>query len=124
MYSFGVFLPSLTTFFETGRATSTVILSIMTFMTLGCGPMAAFVVVKMGHRGTTIFGATLSCLAFILTALLAYFEVKYIVVYYTVTGGLVGLGFCFMYLPAVDVIDHWFDKKIGLAQGKYTEFKL
>lgn len=117
LYSFGVFLPSLTTFFETGRATTTIILSVMTFMTLGFGPVAAFLVDKLGHRGTTIFGAALSCLAFFLTALLAYFEIKYIVVYYIVTGGLVGIGFCFMYLPAVAVIDHWFDKKIGLAQG-------
>ena len=87
-------------------------------MTLGCGPLAAFIVDKLGHRGTTIFGAGLSCFAFFLSAVLAYCEVKFIVVYYIVTGGLVGVGFCFMYFPAVAVIDHWFDKKIGLAQGK------
>ena len=29
----------------------------------------------------------------------------------------VGVGFGFMYLPAMSIIDHWFDRNLGLATG-------
>ena len=71
----------------------------------------------LGSRGTTLLGAGLSTSAFLLTALFVHLELKTIIPYYLVTGGLGGLGFGFMYLPAMEIIDHWFDKNMGLATG-------
>ena len=59
----------------------------------------------------------MSCVAFLLTGLLVYLDVKNIIPYYIVTGGIAGTGFGFMYLPAMTIINHWFDKNMGLATG-------
>ena len=64
----------------------------------------------MGHKGITLFGAGLSAAAFLISALMVHMEVEYLAPYYLITGGVAGLGFGFMYLPAMEVIDWWFDK--------------
>ena len=40
-----------------------------------------------------------------------------IIVLYITVGFLTGLGFGFMYLPAWDIIEVYFDEKLGLATG-------
>ena len=64
----------------------------------------------MGHRGVTLLGSGLSASAFLITALMVHMEIEYLVPYYLITGGLAGLGFGLMYLPAIEIIDGWFDK--------------
>ena len=56
-------------------------------------------------------------IAFLVTALMMYMDVTEIVPFYIITGGVAGIGFGFMYLPAMTIIDHWFDKRMGLATG-------
>ena len=64
-----------------------------------------------------MLGGGLSMVAFVVTAFMIYMEVTEIVLFYIITGGVAGVGFGFMYLPAMTIIDHWFDKKMGLATG-------
>ena len=79
--------------------------------------MAALFVRKLGDRGTTIIGAVLSTAALLVSALLFHLNVKEIFAFYIITGGLVGVGFGLMYLPAMSIIDHWFDRNLGFATG-------
>ena len=41
----------------------------------------------------------------------------YIVVLYITIGLITGLGFGLMYLPAVDIVEHFFSRRLGLAMG-------
>jgi len=43
--------------------------------------------------------------------------VQNILVVHVSVGGLVGLGFGLMYLPAMDIVPHYFDRRLGLATG-------
>ena len=40
-----------------------------------------------------------------------------IVVLYITIGLITGLGFGLMYLPAVDIVEHFFSRRLGLAMG-------
>ena len=44
----------------------------------------------------------------------------YIVVLYITIGLITGLGFGLMYLPAVDIVEHFFSRRLGLAMGLAT----
>ena len=50
MFSFGVFLSHLLSYFSSGRAETTAILSVMTFTTCGSGPLAAIAIKTLGYR--------------------------------------------------------------------------
>ena len=67
-----------------------------------------------------MIGGITSMAAFLLSALLVYLEVKEVVYYFLVTGGIAGLGFGLIYFPAMEIIKHWFSKNIGLAAGIAT----
>ena len=41
----------------------------------------------------------------------------YIVVLYITIGLITGLGFGLMYLPAMDIVEHFFSRRLGLAMG-------
>ena len=58
--SFGLILPAICNHFHVGRAEASFTNSIMVFLTLGSGPLAAYMVKKMGHRLTTIIGVIMS----------------------------------------------------------------
>lgn len=91
----------------------------MTMLTLGVGPVAAALVARLGHRLTTLLGAL-----FASTGLLAagtYIRVagegQSILLVHVTVGGMVGLGFGLMYLPAMDIVPHFFLRRLGLATG-------
>ena len=48
----------------------------------GSGPLAAFLLRILGHKWTTLLGALMSCVAFLLTGLLVSCDVKNIIPYY------------------------------------------
>ena len=79
--------------------------------------MAAYLLDILGHRGTTLVGTLLSTVGMLATGLLIWCGVTDIVVFYFITGALTGIGFGFMYLPAMTIIDHWFSRNLGLATG-------
>ena len=144
--SFGLILPSICNHFHVGRAEASFTNSIMVFLTLGSGPLAACMVKKVGHRLTTVIGVVLSALGLIIAGL--YIEmtsdhhhlpnttlnhgtpkgsvdhleivggpVPNILVLHISIGVMTGLGFGLMYLPAMDIVKVYFDANLGLANG-------
>ena len=62
-------------------------------------------------------GALLSTIGLSASGLIIWCGVQDILVFYFLTGALTGIGFGFMYLPAMTIIDHWFSSNMGLATG-------
>ena len=117
--SFGLLLPSLASHFSVGRAEAALTSSIMTLLTLGSGPLVAGLLTSLGHRTTTLVGVLLATLGLLLSGLyiqLVTSEPDILVLYATV-GLLTGLGFGLMYLPAMDIVEHYFSRRLGLAMG-------
>ena len=73
---------------------------------------------SFGHRKVSLAGVLLATTGLLLAAL--YIQVSttlHIVVLYLTIGLLTGLGFGLMYLPAMDIVDHFFSRRLGLAMG-------
>jgi len=116
--SFGLLMPTISDHFKVGRAEATLTNSIMTFLTLGSGPLAAFMVKKLGHRIVTHIGVALSTAGlFIAAYYIGTSEAPNILVLYLSVGVMTGLGFGFMYLPAMDIVEVYFNRNLGLATG-------
>eukprot|EP00090_Calanus_glacialis_P038520 TRINITY_DN67193_c0_g1_i1.p1 TRINITY_DN67193_c0_g1~~TRINITY_DN67193_c0_g1_i1.p1 ORF type:complete len:438 (-),score=57.67 TRINITY_DN67193_c0_g1_i1:257-1570(-) len=120
MYGFGVLVPSISQQLGVGRGPAAGVSSIMMFtaMTFG-GPLGALSVRKFGHRVTSIMGSFLAALGLLLAGLyLLYCDgVPAIAFLYVLIGGVTGIGFGLMYLPAFDIIEHYFDKHLAVATG-------
>ena len=82
------------------------------------GPLVAALLTSNGHRKVTLAGVLLATGGLLLSAL--YIQVSTspsIVVLYLTIGLLTGLGFGLMYLPAMDIVEHFFSRRLGLAMG-------
>eukprot|EP00088_Acartia_fossae_P050985 TRINITY_DN5723_c0_g1_i1.p1 TRINITY_DN5723_c0_g1~~TRINITY_DN5723_c0_g1_i1.p1 ORF type:complete len:537 (+),score=99.89 TRINITY_DN5723_c0_g1_i1:266-1876(+) len=116
--SFGLLLPSVSEHFKTGRTEAAMTNSIMTLLTLGSGPLVAFLVDRFGHRIVTIVGVTLSTLGLLFAGFsIEYLDPPSLPILYVTVGLMTGLGFGLMYLPAMDIIELYFDRNLGLATG-------
>ena len=118
--SFGMLLPSLAQHFGVGRAEASLTLSTMTLLTLGCGPLAAGLVARLGHRVTTLLGVLCATSGMLGAGLYLQDQGQQqgsIAVIHLTVGGMVGLGFGLMYLPAMDIVTHYFSRRLGLATG-------
>ena len=145
--SFGLILPSICNHFTVGRAEASFTNSIMVFLTLGSGPLAAYMVKKIGHRLTTIIGV--SAVGLIIAGLYIQMTMDHyhplnttahgihsatpkgsvdhleiiagpipnILVLHISIGVLTGLGFGLKYLPAMDIVKVYFDSNLELANG-------
>ena len=102
-------------------------------LTCCSGPLAAALVLRLGHRVTTMLGVFLASAGIqvlskaILGLIFKHFSglliaglyiesgptLKNILVVHVSVGGLVGLGFGLMYLPAMDIVPHYFDRRCG-----------
>ena len=118
IYSFGLLLPRISDRFSVGRAESSLISSIFIFLTFGSGPLVAVLTTRFGHRLVTIVGVIFSTAGLLTAAVYIHlFSTPSIFVIYVTIGLLTGVGFGLMYLPAWDIIEVYFDKKLGLATG-------
>ena len=116
--SFGLLLPTVSQHFGVGRAEAALTNSIMTFLTLGSGPLAAFMVKRLGHRIVTLIGVSLATLGLFIAAFyIDTSEAPNIFILYLSIGVMTGLGFGFMYLPAMDIVEVYFSRNLGLATG-------
>jgi len=116
--SFGLLLPNIADHFKVGRAEAALTSSFMTLLTLGSGPLVAALLTSNGHRKVTLAGVLLATTGLLLSAL--YIQLSTapcIVVLYITIGLLTGLGFGLMYLPAMDIVEHFFSRRLGLAMG-------
>ena len=80
--SFGLLLGPISRHYGTGRAEAALTSAIMTFMTLGSGPLAAALLRKLGHRGVTLLGTGLASAGLLAAGLAVQLNVHSIWVLY------------------------------------------
>jgi len=116
--SFGLLLPAIADHFQVGRAEAALTSSFMTLLTLGSGPLVAALLTSNGHRKVTLAGVLLATGGLLLSALYIQLSISpSIIVLYLTIGLLTGFGFGLMYLPAMDIVEHFFSRRLGLAMG-------
>ena len=117
-YSFGLLLPRISERFNVGRAEAALTSSLFIFLTFGSGPLVASLTSRLGHRLVTILGVTIATLGLLIAAIYIHLTPEpSIIVLYVSVGIITGLGFGLMYLPAWDIIEVYFDKRLGFATG-------
>ena len=117
-YSFGLLLPRISDRFSVGRAEAALTSSLFIFLTFGSGPLVASLTSRLGHRLVTILGVTIATLGLLIAAIYIHLPPEpSIIVLYVSVGIITGLGFGLMYLPAWDIIEVYFDKRLGFATG-------
>jgi len=112
MYSFGVFVPIFKEYFECGSGEVSTIVSIQMGVTFGSGPIASYMTNRLGWRLTTVIGSVLSTAGLCFSALAP----SVIFLYFT-AGVLLGLGLGIIYLPRLDCITQYFDKRRPFVTG-------
>ena len=117
-YSIGLLLPSIVSHFQASRAEAALTGSIMTCLTLGVGPVVATLIRRWGHTATSLLGSLLATLGLLSAGLyIQQVEGTNLLVLYITVGGLTGLGLGLLCLPALDVLQHHFSRRLGLALG-------
>ncbi|KAL6743061.1 hypothetical protein Aduo_016146 [Ancylostoma duodenale] len=112
VYSFGVLVEILMQEFNSDNTLASLIISVLTGLTLACGPLASAVCNKFGCRVTAITGACIAitgCTASIFATAMWH-------IVFTV-GVIMGVGFGLMYCPAIVIVTMYFEKRRSLATG-------
>ncbi|XP_055602325.1 uncharacterized protein LOC129751075 isoform X2 [Uranotaenia lowii] len=111
-YTFGVFLNDFVVYFGEGKGTVAWVGSLLSGMYLSAGPVVSALANKYGCRTVCIAGSIISSAAFALSTLST--NVTMMMLTYGVMGGI---GFGFIYLPAVVAVGYYFETKRSLATG-------
>ncbi|EFO21566.1 hypothetical protein LOAG_06921 [Loa loa] len=112
VYSFGILLEIIMKEFNASNAKASVIISLLTGLTLGMGPIASAITNKFGCRVTTILGSLIAatgCGASYYATSVEYLMVS--------VGCVMGMGFGLMYCPAIVIVTMYFEKKRAMATG-------
>lgn len=112
MYSFGVFVPIFKEYFKCGSGEVSTILSIQMGVTFGSGPVASYMTNRLGWRLSTVIGSILATAGLCLSAM-----APSVVFLYFTAGVLLGLGLGIIYLPRLDCITQYFDKRRPFVTG-------
>jgi len=112
MYSFGIFMPKFKEHFRCGSGEIATVNAIQMGVTFASGPLASFLTNRLGWRLTTIIGSVLASAGFALSAV-----VPSVYFLYITAGVLIGLGLGIIYLPRLDCITQYFDKKRPFVTG-------
>ncbi|KAI2797115.1 hypothetical protein BLOT_015572 [Blomia tropicalis] len=112
IFSFGFLLPEISAEFNENKATTAWIGSLQTGFYLIVGPVVSFLAQKYDCRTITIVGSVLTSIGFILS----FFAPNVLVLYFTF-GLLGGIGFGFVFLPAIVTVGYYFEKKRAFATG-------
>ncbi|KAL3104242.1 hypothetical protein niasHS_002269 [Heterodera schachtii] len=110
--SFGSFMSAYQAAFHTTKAATSVIGSLLIGVYLLAGPLSGALLNNFEARKVVIAGTVLSSLAFALSA----FSPN-IFVHYLLYGFFGGIGFSFIYLPAIVIVSQYFESKRALATG-------
>ncbi|CAH1108313.1 unnamed protein product [Psylliodes chrysocephalus] len=111
-YSFGILLPALVDHYGSTKGTTAWVGSIMAGSMLGAGPIVSAVANKFGCRVTCIAGCIIASGALALSIYCP--TVSTLMLVYGFVGGV---GYGFMYLPAVVMVGYYFESKRSLATG-------
>ncbi|VDN08580.1 unnamed protein product [Thelazia callipaeda] len=112
VYSFGILLEVIMKEFNASNTKASMIISLLTGLTLGAGPIASAVTNKFGCRVATISGsliATAGCAASYYATSVEYLMVS--------VGCVMGMGFGLMYCPAIVIVTMYFERKRAMATG-------
>ncbi|CAD6194422.1 unnamed protein product [Caenorhabditis auriculariae] len=112
VYSFGTLADDLIKEFNASNATTSLIISVLTGLTLGSGPLASAICNKYGCRVTTITGAVISLIG----CFCAFMSYSIYHIMFSV-GIVMGIGFGLMYCPAIVVVTMYFERWRSLATG-------
>jgi len=112
MYSFGVFIPKLKEYFGAGSAEVSTIYSIQVGVTFGSGPIASYMTNKLGWIWSTVIGTVITSAGLVMSA----FAPSIVFLYFS-AGAVLGLGLGIIYLPRLDCITQYFDKKRPFVTG-------
>lgn len=112
IFSFGAFLPEIAATFNVSKAHVTLVGSLMSGFYLIAGPFASALANRYGFRLVAIFGSLIGAAAFAVS----YFatSVQFLCITYGVLGGI---GFGFIYVPAVITVGFYFERWRALATG-------
>ncbi|CAG9853861.1 unnamed protein product [Phyllotreta striolata] len=111
-YSFGILLPALVEYYGSSKGTTAWVGSIMAGSMLGAGPIISAIVNKFGCRVTCLAGCIISSVALGLSIYSPSISVLMLVY-----GFVGGVGYGFIYLPAVVMVGYYFESKRSLATG-------
>ncbi|KJH47344.1 transporter, major facilitator family protein [Dictyocaulus viviparus] len=114
VYSFGVLVEVLMKEFKSDNTVSAMIISLLTGLTLGSGPLASAITNKYGCRTTAIIGSFIASTGYRCAA--SYFATAMWHIVLSV-GVIMGVGFGLMYCPAIVIVTMYFEKRRSLATG-------
>jgi len=112
MYSFGIFVPKFKDIFQCGSGEVSTINSIQMGVTFASGPVASYLTNRLGWRVTTVIGSLLATAGLCLSAV-----APNVFFLYFSAGGVLGLGLGIIYLPRLDCITQYFDKRRPFVTG-------
>ncbi|KAL1491788.1 hypothetical protein ABEB36_012332 [Hypothenemus hampei] len=112
IFSYGMFLEGIAIEFGVTRARAALVGSLMSGFYLIVGPFASAIANKFGFRLVAILGSVLGAIAFVLSSFAT--NVEFLCITYGLLGGI---GFGFIYVPAVITIGFYFEKWRALATG-------
>ncbi|XP_013393838.1 monocarboxylate transporter 12 [Lingula anatina] len=112
VYSFGIFYVEFLEDFKGSKGETAWVGSLVPGITLLTGPVASAFTSKYGCRVTTIAGAALAAVGFIVSI----FSPNLYMLYFTF-GIVGGLGFGLIYLPAIVSVGFYFEKRRAFATG-------
>uniref|UniRef100_T1IHA6 Major facilitator superfamily (MFS) profile domain-containing protein n=1 Tax=Strigamia maritima TaxID=126957 RepID=T1IHA6_STRMM len=112
IFSFGILLPEILIEFNEGQSLTSWVGSALAGTYLLIGPIAGALANKYGCRTVSIIGSFISAGAF--AASVFANNIIYLIVSYGIIGGI---GFGFIYLPSMVIIQTYFEKKRAFATG-------
>uniref|UniRef100_A0AC35U2J7 MFS domain-containing protein n=1 Tax=Rhabditophanes sp. KR3021 TaxID=114890 RepID=A0AC35U2J7_9BILA len=112
VYAFGVMAKALMETFQVSNAQVSIIVSLLVGITLASGPVASGVTNKYGCRITTIVGAFIASIGLFAASFAT--NIYYVMVF---AGAVTGVGFGFIYCPAIVIVTMYFEKYRALATG-------
>jgi MCP family monocarboxylic acid transporter-like MFS transporter 14 len=113
VFNVGPFIDPIQAEYKASKAEVALISSILTGFYLIGGPFVSAIANKLGFRLCTIIGSVIIFLSFGLS----YFATNVLYLYF-VYGFFGGIGFCFIYMPAVLTVGYYFEKWRALATGE------
>ena len=111
-FSFGVFYVELLDHFRESKSKTSLVGSLFVSVPLFMGPLTSAITNKYGCRRTTISGGVIAGVGCILSVFAPSIDVL------CITFGLItGFGLSLVYMPAVVIVAHYFEKRRAFATG-------
>ncbi|XP_070201574.1 monocarboxylate transporter 5-like [Littorina saxatilis] len=111
-FSAGIFFNPFRSYFGTTKAQTAWVGSVLNGSYLTAGPLVSACVNRYGCRPVAMFGSVFAAAAFFISTFSPNMPV--LIVTYGLLGGL---GFGFVYLPAIVMVGYYFEKRRALATG-------